>query len=230
MKNYKTIAELKELYNQCVAEVSTENAYERESRWRAEWRKTESEDMDSPEIKALIERQNAEQENIKFNEEVMLIIKNNVRVLMKEELLPIIVETLNKYSGKRAGEKTKAKIRAEIEEQCVGYSIWFTDRNIYINDKEFHSFKLEINTEYQKGITIDNVIQDLNIDQFYCYGLKPMITDSPHAWINARKHTAASLAMEYKELELRIGEYNKKYGIEGQEDLHIKSDNLHFYY
>lgn len=55
------------------------------------------------------------------------ILKNNARIALFKEAVPVIVETLSKYKGKPYGEKTRDKICKEISEKISA--------NFYISSK-----------------------------------------------------------------------------------------------
>lgn len=51
------------------------------------------------------------------------ILKDNIRVAYFTETMPKVLEVLKKYEGKPIGEKTEAKIRAELKERGIYFSI-----------------------------------------------------------------------------------------------------------
>ena len=55
---------------------------------------------------------------------ISLILRHNYRVALAARVLPAFVEILKKYNGKKAGEKTREKIRDEMMTAC-GCSVWF---------------------------------------------------------------------------------------------------------
>lgn len=60
-------------------------------------------------------------------EKIAFILRHNYRAIMAAQVLPVFVEILKKYDGKKAGEKTREKIAEEMRTAC-GCSLWF-ERN-----------------------------------------------------------------------------------------------------
>ena len=60
-------------------------------------------------------------------EKIALILRHNYRVALAAQVLPAFLEILQKYDGKKAGEKTREKITEDMRSAC-GCSIWF-ERN-----------------------------------------------------------------------------------------------------
>lgn len=65
----------------------------------------------------------AEEEESRANK-IAAILNDNARAAFTAENLPAIIEVINKYTGKKIGEKTREKIRAEIE-TATGCGFWF---------------------------------------------------------------------------------------------------------
>ena len=65
----------------------------------------------------------AESEENRVNK-IAAILNDNARAAFTAENLPAIIEVINKYTGKKIGEKTREKIRAEIE-TATGCGFWF---------------------------------------------------------------------------------------------------------
>lgn len=53
-----------------------------------------------------------------FDEVVRKINHDNKRRKLYEEVMPVIIEILNKYDGKRYGEKTREKMNDDLKEKC----------------------------------------------------------------------------------------------------------------
>ena len=65
---------------------------------------------------------------------IALILKQNYRVALAARVFPVFVEILKKYNGKKAGEKTREKMRDEMMTAC-GCSVWF-ERSILSQKSE----------------------------------------------------------------------------------------------
>lgn len=113
-ENAKTVKELK---------AKAENA-------RAEWDNlTDAEKFKNLKETAKTERVMREWEEIeseiKRYTEIGYILRNNYRAALASVVIPALREIVNKYAGKQAGEKTRAKIAEEMRAAC-GCSFFFT--------------------------------------------------------------------------------------------------------
>ena len=57
------------------------------------------------------------QETITNGKLKLKLMQNNARISLFNEVMPIVLEVLQKYNGKPHGEKTSQKIRDEIKEK-----------------------------------------------------------------------------------------------------------------
>ena len=64
------------------------------------------------------------EKEIKRYQEIGYILRNNYRAALLAVALPALREIVNKYAGKQAGEKTRAKIAEEMRSAC-GCSFFF---------------------------------------------------------------------------------------------------------
>ena len=78
---------------------------------------------------------------VKDHELYIKILRHNYRIILFDEAVPGILETLKKYNGRAYGEKTRAKIRDEIREK---YGVYF-----YINSRSWCD-ELCISDEYTR--------------------------------------------------------------------------------
>ena len=120
----------------------------------------------------------AEAEETRTNK-IAAILNDNARAAFTAENLPAIIEVINKYTGKKIGEKTREKIRAEIE-TATGCGFWFASDfgSITFYDKtrgNWRAYEVTLYISYSKrdqlfdengkftGLTLD----DLPIYQKY---------------------------------------------------------------
>lgn len=80
------------------------------------------------------------------------ILKSNYKATLAAQVLPVIWDLLQKYNGKKAGEKTLAKFRDELT-KAAGVSVYF-ERGI-LSQKSTHANIYEIIDGYRGGETFD---------------------------------------------------------------------------
>lgn len=117
-------------------------------------------------------------------------LRNNARVALYSEIIPIILEIWNSYKGKPYGEKTAEKIRKEIFEKC-GCRVYITPGG-YSGDISFYPEEIErfyCYTRYIDGkkvrlVTEENKICELTAENLqvenglnYCENIKKTIKD-----------------------------------------------------
>ncbi len=123
-------------------------------------------------VKALREesKANAEKIAVLSDEIEMLKIKQyilaeNRRAVFAADALPIILKAFSPYNGKKYGEKTSEKIRAEVKAQNIGF--WIESDGQTANVYQLHdgfrtgaSLEVKIFSTYEKPfISKENVIQ-----------------------------------------------------------------------
>ena len=133
----KTLAEIRE---QRTANAQAIKAKQEESEnTRAEW-EAMSEDgkitylLHTPAEQRIMRKWEAIGKDIARLENIALILRHNYRVALAARVLPVFVEILKKYNGKKAGEKTREKMRDEMMTAC-GCSVWF-ERSILSRKSE----------------------------------------------------------------------------------------------
>ena len=94
----------------------------------------------------------AADQKAKHLKQVGQILKNNYRAIFAAQVMPIISTLLQKYHGKKAGEKTLAKFRDELT-KAASVSIYF-ERGI-LSQKSTHASIYEIIDGFRGGETID---------------------------------------------------------------------------
>lgn len=80
------------------------------------------------------------------------ILKSNYKNALAAQVLPVLCDLLQKYKGKKAGEKTLAKFRDELT-KAAGVSVWF-ERGI-LSQKSTHASIYEIIDGFRGGETFD---------------------------------------------------------------------------
>lgn len=155
---------------------------------------------------------------------IAIICRENLRHAKAEELRGKIPAIINKYAGKRAGEKTCEKIREEF--RTFGYYLMISREyngdvrylkfepweNGRIN---FHAESIEIGRTDYKDVIIDgasNTIQTITADDLRVYGVFDYI-DDPAAYVQEADDLRIRYEQKHKEFEELAREYSRKIAI-----------------
>lgn len=85
-------------------------------------------------------------------QKVGYILRSNYKATLAAQVLPVLWDLLQKYKGKKAGEKTLAKFRDELT-KAAGVSVYF-ERGI-LSQKSTHASIYEIIDGFRGGETVD---------------------------------------------------------------------------
>lgn len=96
---------------------------------RGEWDKLRegekvSRFMTTPEGLRIMRELDEIEKEIEKREKIGAVLRHNYRAVLAAQSLPVFVEIMNKYNGRKAGEKTRQKINDEMRAAC-GCSVWF---------------------------------------------------------------------------------------------------------
>lgn len=153
------------------------------------------------------------------------IFKDNARMSFIESELPKIVEVLNNYTGKPMGEKTTAKMQAEVKAKC--------NCHVYINSRYGYDAvnitllgedgcsryelgyddlrlisKWDAEKKEHKRVLIDNKMQHIELEDLELSNRAEYIEEvSDHAKKILEEH--AKLVQAYKEFEEKCEAYNE---------------------
>lgn len=158
----------------------------------------------------------AEAETIRIENK---ILHDNARRALVAEVLPIILEELNKYNGKPYGEKTREKINSAVKARanCAFYidsrtyggdrlNIVPLDKNGYSGTGIFRYNDFEILPVYENGeplrVLIDNKINVLPAEKLF-------ISNCPEYVENTREH-AEAIRAEFNAIKIARDEYAEK--------------------
>ena len=145
------------------------------------------------------------------------ILNSNAKIALYNEVLPVVLEVLEKYKNKPYGPKTEQKIRDEIKEKtnCGFYiSVRYSSQEYHIYPLEFtnNDYNIECGTKFingkQKKLLDDNKIQvpELNDLTIY-YSSKEYINNIPKR-IKELKKLYKKAYEKQQELEKICSEYN----------------------
>lgn len=144
------------------------------------------------------------------------LLKNNAKLALFAEVMPVALEVLAKYKGKPYGEKTREKIREEMKTR-TGCNFWISTRysseEYHISPVDRYGFDITVGPRYENGqckrLLIDNKIQTVEMAElFVCYINKRYFEDIPAAVREIREaYDKARAAQEA--LEAACSEFNK---------------------
>lgn len=174
-------------------------------RERHEARKAAENDM----IKA-----SAEKKNLQIT---IKILKNNAKIALFNEVLPVALEVLAKYSGKPYGEKTRQKISDEIKEKTncrfyIGSRYGSDSFEVYPVDTFGNDYNISCGTDYTDGskkpLLIDNKIQLVTFDEIGLYYIaREYVADIPQR-VEAIKAAHAEAVAKQEELKAACSRFN----------------------
>ena len=145
------------------------------------------------------------------------ILKNNAKIALFNEVMPVALDVLKKYAGKPYGEKTKQKISDEVKEKTncrfyISSSYSSHSFDLYPVDGFGNDYNITCGTEYKDGsrkpLLIDNKIQVVTFEEIELYYIsREYVEDIPQR-IEAIKAAHAEAVAKQKELEAVCDRFN----------------------
>lgn len=158
----------------------------------------------------------------------LYLLKNNARIALFNDVMPVLLEVLEKYKGKPYGEKTRDKISKEVEEKAgarayIGTRYNQEEISVYPSSGHGNDYSITIGTKYVNGkqdrILIDNKIQLVPLENFCLYYIKSeYISDIATAIASMKELYNKAVSMQ-KELENVCSAFNK-YAVDGIEPIY----------
>nr|DAI42754.1 MAG TPA: hypothetical protein [Caudoviricetes sp.] len=145
------------------------------------------------------------------------ILTNNAKIALFNEVLPVALEILKKYSGKPYGEKTREKIAEEIKAatNCRFYigsrydSHYF---DVYPVDVFGNDYNISCGTKYTSGdrkpLLINNKIQLVTFDEIELYYISCVYVENIAHRIKELKAVYKEAVAKQKELEHICSRFN----------------------
>ena len=180
--------------------------------------------MNLDDIKNRIKKKRAVEAQINENGEIIKnckiaikILKNNAKIALFNEVMPVALEVLKKYSGKPYGDKTRQKICDEVKQKtnCRFYidSRWGScSFNVYPMDGFGGDYSISCGTEYtdgsQKPLLIDNKIQLVSFDEIALYYIAREYVENIGERVDELKAVYKEAFAKQKELETICNRYN----------------------
>lgn len=140
----------------------------------------------------------------------LTVYKSNAEKLYILENIQTIIDIFNKYSGKKCGEKTKEKIKAEAKENNI--SMYFSDDEITFYMGLYGYDRIALFTRYIDGVkqTItdnENKINTLEKSMFHLPDADSII-DNVEAYTEGKEAEFLRLKEMYNTLDEAIKQYN----------------------
>ena len=156
-------------------------------------------------------------ENIQRLELTRKILRNNAKVALFNEVLPVALDILAKYAGKPYGDKTREKISDEVKEKtkCRFYisSHWSSySYEVYPVDGFGNEYNISCGTEYTDGskkpLLLDNKIQTISFEEIALYYISREYVEDIPGRVEELKRLYIEAVAKQKELETICDNYN----------------------
>lgn len=156
-------------------------------------------------------------ENIKNLKITIKILKNNARIALFYDVLPVALEILAKYSGKPYGEKTRQKISDEVQEKTncrfyIGSRYGSHSFEVYPVIGFGNDYNISCGTEYTNGnkkpLLVDNKIQLVTFEEIAPYYISREYVEDVSQRVNELKAIYKEAVAKQKELESICNRYN----------------------
>lgn len=145
------------------------------------------------------------------------ILKNNAKIALFNEVLPVALETLAKYSGKPYGEKTRRKISDEIKEK-TGCRFYIESHygsqsfEIYPVKCCGSDYNISCGTDYTDGckkpLLINNKIQLVTFEELALYYTSREYVEDVPRRVEELKNIYIEAVAKQKELKYICDCYN----------------------
>ena len=168
-------------------------------------------------VRGIIDEIEAANKKIEHLQKVGRILQSNYKSVLAAQVLPVLWDLLQKYKGKKAGEKTLAKFRDELT-KAAGVSVYF-ERGIF-SQKSTHAEIYEIIDGYRGGESLDIYTKNgagfINENNEFCglyandfqTGYIPDYIDDPEKRIDEIEKAAAEVKRIAAEYNAAADAYN----------------------
>lgn len=154
------------------------------------------------------------QETITNGKLKLKLMQNNARISLFNEVMPIVLEILQKYNGKAHGEKTSEKIRAEIKEKTNCFVYVYTDSFKIIPCGTVNNiYNVDCGTKYENGnkkaVLINNKINVVSMEDLEVYYINHTYFEDLEATVEELKRIYAEAKQKQEELKELCSQFNK---------------------
>ena len=145
------------------------------------------------------------------------VLKSNAKIALFNEVLPVALEIIAKYSGKPYGEKTRQKISDEVKAatNCRFYirSSWSSHSfEVHPVDGFGNDYNITCGTKYidgsQKRLLVDNKLQNVAFDEIELYYISREYVENIPERVEAIKAAHAEAVARQEELKAACSRFN----------------------
>lgn len=151
-------------------------------------------------------------EEIEINCKVKIaLLKNNAKFALMNDVVDVVVDAFNKFSGKPYGEKTKEKISNEVKERvnCGAY-IYNNIIHVYMMNYVGSKYDLEIGMKnYSNKFLINNKLQKFTRNDLKLYNGSSNYIENVDTEVKYIRDTQRKIIEKEQELEKMCEKYNK---------------------
>lgn len=153
------------------------------------------------------------------------LLKNNAKLALFAEVMPVALEVLAKYKGKPYGEKTREKISEEVKARTGcrfyisrRYSFGEAEYNIYPDGMPYGGYNITVGTKYENGqckpVLVENKIQAVTMEDVTIHYINKRYFEDIPATVREMREAYEKAATLQKELEAACSAF-RTYTVEG---------------
>lgn len=164
--------------------------------------------------------ENAKQADLELS---LKIQKNNAKLALFYNVMPIALDVLKKYENKPYGEKTKEKISNEVYDKTQGKARFYITNKYTstsysycihgIGEKDWNGYDVECGCKYENGeqkpLLIDNKIQIVNMEDLCVWYISDEYVEDIQERIAKLKELYTNAYAKQKELQDACDKFNK---------------------
>lgn len=198
------------------------------TQWKEKFLTAKAEKRGAEGWRGFIDKIEAADKKTEHLRKIGYILKSNYKAALVAQVLPVLCDLLQKYKGKKAGEKTLAKFRDELT-KAAGVSVFFARGAL--SQKSTHASIYEIIDGYRDGESFDIYTKNgagfINGNNEFCglyesdfqAGWIADYIDDPEKRLDEIEKAAAEVKGIAIEYNAAVDAYNALTAIDGFEDL-----------
>ena len=154
------------------------------------------------------------QETVTSGKLKLKLMQNNARISLFNEVMPIVLEVLEKYNGKPHGEKTSKKIREEIKEKTDCFVYIYTDSfGIIPCGTVVNTYNVGCGTKNENGnkkkVLIDNKINVVSMEDLEVFYINRTYFEDLDGTVAELKRIHAEAKQKQEEIKALCTQFNK---------------------